>query len=136
MILTKKRVLTSCAELWGWLAKTGALDKGKWPGWAENGGDWPGAMFDCPCCEYADRKGSRPHGQSRTCIKICLLRDLWPEGCCRDGTAYNRWVAESERFSKPDKATLAKHARKIQAKCLELLGKNPIALHKRSEAKK
>lgn len=106
MRLTKKRAIEISIELWEWLAKTGAEDKAKWPGWKNYGF----MRCDCPLCEYdfRHRRGS--------CFKIC---DYCPlergyNGCYF--TPYDNWEDEAV-FGKASPTTLKKYA----AEFLEVL---------------
>ncbi len=45
---TKREALTTCRELWVWLAENPGKKKSEWPGWKKYGE----MDSDCPCCEY------------------------------------------------------------------------------------
>jgi hypothetical protein len=55
MKLTAKKAVELSIELWEWLAETGK-DKGDWPRWGINGGEYSEMVFDCPLCELFNQK--------------------------------------------------------------------------------
>lgn len=82
MILTKKKALKICVELWDWMAKSGSESKAAWPGWTKR----KYAKNDCPCCEYA-LSGENPRG----CGK-CPLFSLWQDKCITSSSSpYWKW---------------------------------------------
>ena len=88
MILTRKKTIKLCIELWEWLAKTGQQRKEDWPGWEKYGE----AKYDCWFCEYSTSKG-----QSLSCVKCPLGGGSFQ---CNE-LYYNDWkAAETPRTRK------------------------------------
>ena len=50
--MTKRETIRGHRKLWGWLAKNPGGSKYSWPGWAWNGGKYPGMENDCFLCGY------------------------------------------------------------------------------------
>ena len=112
MKLTKRKALEICRDLWRWLAKTGTVNKSKWPGWKEHGI----MAHNCPCCEYSMDRGHL----TGLCIETCIIK--WPgKGCRNSESPYLGWENEGRIDERK------KLAKKIVALANEALEKLPKA---------
>lgn len=105
-MITERKALEICRDLWTWCAETGR-HKNAWPGWEQHGGmphergddepDFEPMLNTCPCCEYAKGEGSE-----QNCM-LCPLLECWgglgeyPEGgifCSNEGSLFmsGKWL--------------------------------------------
>ena len=74
---------TAHKEMWNWLAENPKKEKGDWPGWDKNGGNFleNNIYAECFACQYTEEIGL--HCDS------CPL--VWPSGVCLDDGLFEIW---------------------------------------------
>src|SRR5579872_768716 len=93
--LTPRTALQVCIKLWDGLAETGD-------------GKPASALyefrFDCPCCQYVADKLDIPGGMpcaavrsesDRKTLALCPLNKLWPDGCGRSTSPFEKWSSSN-----------------------------------------
>jgi hypothetical protein len=119
--LTERAALTTCAELWEWLAENQECEKADWPGWKAFEKKYGEAHCDCPCCEYYIEQG---HGGCKKC-----LNSIWPsaeEGadpCVLLGSPYDYWRMGYKREESALKIANAARTELAKMKPLKKRGK-------------
>jgi hypothetical protein len=71
-MLTERKALIICRDLWKWLEKTGSADKAAWRGWRTHGM----MIHSCPCCEYAYQVMERQGATGARCL-FCPMLPVW-----------------------------------------------------------
>lgn len=108
---------TAFREMWEWIARTGEIDKDRWPGWSFNEGEYRPCTNQCFACEYVAKN-------SLNCYD-CPLEfpegDTMAEGCL--GGLYNRWVALTEIVTAMNKyfCPMSKEDKKFYGKAFRML---------------
>ena len=110
-MITLKKALKLCEEMWYWLADHPDKEKFDWPGF-EIYGD---ATNACWMCQYTlPRCAVKKIGPD--CSQLCPLKDLWGNnGCASPDSPYNKYSESKLDLER------TKYALKIANYCTKLL---------------
>jgi hypothetical protein len=91
-MLTRKEMRAGHVALWTWLAETGSVEKGEWPGWGFSGGEYCPQPNDCFACGVAYPGTLDPDVNVFDCKCRCPIS--WPRSavCPRDRSEYAKWI--------------------------------------------
>lgn len=105
MKLTEEKAIDISIELWAYLAETGRVSKGRWPGWKEYGRMY----FACALCEFTVQQG---YG----CPSCPYYQKF---GLCSDkGKPYSLWVGAI--YYRPSPKKRKKYAREFLKQLYQL----------------